>query len=354
MAAFTELVVASLQPVLERLFVEPVVQRLQQISDGIENSNYLVVVSAQGLRGRIISGLPDLAGLQCSAGPVPLIVTIVEMLDRSQLDPIVKHVALMANAGLPVPGMFADELGESVFTHAGKPLMVVPMLEGRVLQADEVQPGHCRAAGSFLGALHSLTLDLGEQDRVERGFSWTLQALDRCQAWVEPEHGVELKRIHARLSAVVSDLEALPMSWTHGDLFIDNALFRGDEQATSAQPPVQLSGIIDFYRSGPDSAALDLAIAANDWCWDGTQLLPDRIAALFDGYESHRSLTTEEKALWPELLGFAAARFYAARMLSLHTASYQRQAADADPSAASVLKDPSAMLLRMTTALFPD
>lgn len=350
MAAFTALDADSLQPILERLFVVPVIEGLQQISDGIENSNYLVSITARGLRGRIISGLPELAGMSCSQRPVRLIVTIVEMLELTQLENVVEKLSLMANAGLPVPGMFADELGESVFRHAGKPLMVVPMLEGRVLQSDEVQPVHCWQTGQFLGALHRLTGSAGKPARVARDFRWTVEALARCQTWAKPQHRAELEQIHARLTGVVSQAEALPMCWTHGDLFIDNALFRYDASPTR-QPPDRLSGIIDFYRSGPDSAAMDLAIAANDWCWSGTQLDPERLDAILAGYETERVLTPEEKAIWPELLGFASARFYAARMLSQHTASYQREAAEADPAAASVLKDPAAMLLRMRAAL---
>src|SRR5690606_28867689 len=99
--------------------------------DGIENSNYLVSVEASGLRGRVISGVPSLAGMPCSGTSFRVIVTIIEMLEHEALQVIGDAVTRMASAGLSVPGVFADEVGDSIFSHARKPLLVVPMLEGR-------------------------------------------------------------------------------------------------------------------------------------------------------------------------------------------------------------------------------
>ena len=66
------------------------------------------------------------------------------------------------------------------------------------------------------------------------------------------------------------------MGIVHGDMFRDNVLFDKD----------RISGVIDFYHACRDYLAFDVAVAANDWCFDMVVKQHNRamMEALLDGY----------------------------------------------------------------------
>jgi homoserine kinase type II len=100
------------------------------------------------------------------------------------------------------------------------------------------------------------------------------------------------------------DYAALPAGVIHADLFRDNVLW----DASGA-----LSGILDFYFAGADALIFDLAVVANDWCFDDASL-----AGLVAGYQSVRPLETAERAAWPAMRRAAALRFWLLRLDALH------------------------------------
>lgn len=364
MAIFTHLGVADLTPLMETLFDRADVLALDQISEGIENSNYLLRVRADGLKGSLLTGVPALrhrlpAELAGESG-AEFIVTVVEMMDWASLEIITDSILDLAESGLQVPGLLVDADGKGLFRleeksgQPSKPLVCVPRLAGRTLDPAEVTARHCQQIGRFLGRLHRQTLASQSQSAprqqywADRRYDWMLSRLDDCMTWCTDDELPALQQIEDRLHSALASALLLPCSWTHGDLFVDNALFHGSDENTH---PDTLSGVIDFYRAGMDSCGLDLATAVNDWCWRNGLWDETLTEAMLAGYRSERLLSQAEEQLWPELLGFAALRFYAARMVSAHTESYQKQASMNASGAANVLKDPQPMLQKMQAAV---
>ncbi|HSG22597.1 MAG TPA: phosphotransferase, partial [Azonexus sp.] len=100
------------------------------------------------------------------------------------------------------------------------------------------------------------------------------------------------------------DFSKLPRGIIHADLFRDNVLWDSCGE---------LTGVLDFYFAGEDCLLFDLAVAANDWCFNGATL-----AELLAGYQSSRRLSDAEKAAWPAMRRAAALRFWLLRLEVRH------------------------------------
>ena len=90
----------------------------------------------------------------------------------------------------------------------------------------------------------------------------------------------------------------------HGDLFVDNMLFRGEK----------LVGVLDFEAACRGKFIFDLATAVNALCFDGERYDLKRFEALIGGYESVRTLSLAEWDAFPNELRFSALRFTVTRL----------------------------------------
>ena len=114
-----------------------------------------------------------------------------------------------------------------------------------------------------------------------------------------------------RCERFLSTNHELPSGIIHGDLFHDNALF------IPSGSNDRLSGLIDFYHSGPGFLIYDLAVAINDWCINADRTLDEkRMNAMVTAYQAIRPFNENEQAAWPNMLVFAAYRFWISRLLS--------------------------------------
>ena len=268
-----------------------VLQHLQGVRSGIENTNYFATTD----RGEWV-------------------ITLFERLPRTKLPYYLQLMRHLAAAGLPVPrpqGPAADAL---VHTLAGKPTAVVTRLGGEPVDA----PGtlHCSQLGSMLGRLHRAGADFGLDQAHERSLPWWEQTLPSVLPHVTPEVGALLRGELAYQHAVATSAagRALPRGPIHADLFRDNAMFE-----PSPEGP-RLSGILDFYFAGTDALLFDLAVCLNDWCIDdgSGRLDESRAQALLDAYRGQRELAHGEWRLLPAMLRAAALRFWISRLWDWH------------------------------------
>jgi homoserine kinase type II len=121
----------------------------------------------------------------------------------------------------------------------------------------------------------------------------------------------------------------LPCGAVHADLFPDNVFILGGH----------IHGVIDFYFSATDFLAYDLAIVLNAWCFTPDHAYDEQKGtALFEGYQSVRSLSDIEKSNFQILARGAAMRFLASRLydLTFH-----------DPNALVTPKDPSEYIKKL-------
>ena len=264
----------------------------EAITEGIENSNYLI--STRRLDHEFLSILTLAEG--DNAGKV------------SQVSAVMKH---LAHYGLPIPQPRQCRTNNLHPDLQGKPTLLMTKLPGEHLKT--VNPGHCRQMGSMLGRFHTIATAFPYEIKNEFDSAWMDQTLSLVRTHLSD---TETSLLYAAIDRY-QDLEAsnLPKGLIHGDLFMDNILFKDDA----------LVGVLDFFHIGQDLWLMDLAIALNDWCMDAHfQSMPAHTAAMLEGYHQQRPLEPEERSALNPVRQIAAARFALTRFAT-HTGGQFRK-----------------------------
>jgi homoserine kinase type II len=230
-------------------------------------------------------------------------------------------LACLRSAGLPVPELITNVAGGTFtpWTSDGRYVSLFRYMPGRELGAFEVRPHHVRQVAQFAARMHAATVELD----LTRNNEFSRESLARKMS--EMERAVEEGRLDSSFRTDLASLSRelslqaeretghLPRGTVHGDLFIDNAKFDGDD----------LCGIIDFEMSASERLIWELAVLINAWCWVPSSeqrggpwggFDAERVQAALDGYASVRRLEPSEiESLAPELR-LAAARFAISRL----------------------------------------
>jgi homoserine kinase type II len=256
------------------------------IAEGVSNSNWLVETTGSGESG------------------TRFILTLYERrIDYADLPYFLDLLDHLAAKGCPVPRTMHDRAGASFRMEQGKAAALIEFLPG--VSPTRPTPAQARAVGEVLARLHLAARDFPHTRANAMDFAASAAILDACGAQrlatIHPDLPAMLASAHV---AAALDLDALPQSQTHTDLFPDNVLMLGN----------RVTGLIDFYFACTGPMALDLAVTHAAWCFDAeNRFLPDLGRALIAGYESVRPLEPAERALFPALAKGAALRFVASR-----------------------------------------
>ena len=247
------------------------------IAAGMQNSNYFVTTT----QGRFV----------------------LTLFERIEIPALVFYLALMdhlASRGIPCPQPLADDQGQHWRLLAGKPAALLTCLPG----APEEAPTslHCYALGEMLARLHLAGTSVANPLPNPCGAAWRQATGAALLPLLAPTEAALLADEVAFQAA--QDYAALPRGIIHADCFRDNVLW---------ECCGQLSGVLDFYFAGEDCLLFDLAVAANDWCFNGATLVE-----LIAGYQSRRPLSQAEIAAWPAMQRAAALRFWLLRLEVRH------------------------------------
>ncbi|MFD1785996.1 homoserine kinase [Sphingomonas floccifaciens] len=281
MAVYTHVSAETLSTFLARYDVGDLVSA-KGIAEGVENSNYLVDTT----RDRFILTLYE---KRVAAGDLPYFMALLDHL---------------AAKGLPVPPAIPDRTGTAIQQLEGRAACLIRFLTG--VSVSHPTPEQARAAGAAMAQMHVALEDFTGDRPNSMGIAEWRPLLDRC--------GTSLDTIQpglfARLDAALADVESawprhLPTGAIHADLFPDNVLMLGD----------RVTGLIDFYFAATDILAYDLAIMHSAWAFDGAGAPADAEIgkALYEGYESVRPLSTDERAALALLARGACIRFLLSR-----------------------------------------
>jgi homoserine kinase type II len=281
MAVYTAIDDASLEAFLAAYDIGLAVS-LQGITEGVENSNFLLITE----RGRFILTLYE---RRVDPADLPFFLGLMEHL---------------AAKGVPCPTPVHGRDGEVLRRLCGRPAAIVSFLEG--ISPRRVQPAHCAALGKALARLHLA----GAGFAMSRPNSLSVQGwrslFEGCRAGA---NGV-LDGLEAEIDRELAEFERawpldLPRGIIHADLFPDNAFFQGD----------RLTGIIDFYFACVDLIAYDLAVCLNAWCFepDGAFNIT-KARQLLAAYRAEREFTPSELEALPLLARGAALRFLLTRL----------------------------------------
>ena len=283
MAAFTTFSTSALERYLIMFGIGDLVS-WSPVEEGIENSNYFVTTRKHGEDREFV-------------------LTIMESLSFDDIPFFSGVLTHLFHYGLPVPApqQTLDGMTSTIF--CSKPTVVFPKLEGE--HPEQATVNHCTQIGKVLGDIHCAlaTTQLYRPNPFD--IDWMVRTIEQVGHLLD-EKDLALLQKMADEYAEISEL-SLPKGVTHGDLFRDNALFKGEE----------LTGVIDFYRACNDFLIQDIAITINDWCRTTQDDIDAELSeSLMRGYESVRELEDEEKEFLPCFQRTACARFALTRLLS--------------------------------------
>ncbi len=262
-----------------------------EISDGIENSNYLIRANRQDF-----------------------VLTIFEQKSPECLQPFFEFMAMASDKGFPLPAPIPNREGKdlSYFQHDGikKHFILCKKLSGA--HPNIITEQICEELGEAFAKLHALS--------DENGFSESFSFSDLN--FVIPEKNIRSHLSEGKLSifeeekTFISELNKqiknLPSGVCHCDFFPDNALVEN----TYGQ--LTMSGFLDWYDARYTAFCYDLAVIAISWCLqEGKEKHLDskKEQALLKGYQKIRPFSNEELELWPSFLRAATFTFWISREL---------------------------------------
>ncbi len=285
MSVYTELTTQDFEHILANYSLGKL-QSYTGIAAGIENSNFFIDMQ-DGQR---------------------YVLTVFERLNAQELPYFMRLMKHLATHGLQSPDVMVRKDGTLIFdlnTEDGiKQGCIVSCLSGETL--DFLNETQLESSGKALATLHVAGSNFTEHRDNPTGFSWLEDTISEMQADVAKTYGQDaVDLLYDELAyQKQQQFEGLPSGVIHGDLFVDNILFQGN----------QVSGVIDFYYAHDAAYAMDIAIAINAQAIVLADDDKQRMVSFLEGYESKRALTADEKDALNGLLRLGALRFWVSRL----------------------------------------
>ncbi len=255
---------------------------LTGISDGIENTNYLLKTDQN-----------------------EFIFTIFENIKREDVGQYLDFMNHLSNKGLMCPNVLKSNKGEISVIINGKPSAIIEKLNGKSIVDTDIDS--CISIGDLLSEFHTFGLDFKKEIKNSRDNQWCINSYEKLIEVIEDNQSKLILQAMNIQEELLNQI--LPMGTIHADLFRDNVLFDKNK----------VSGMIDFYYSCHGFLIYDLAVVVNDWCTaqDGT-IMAEKYTKLISAYTKRRNIVSLEKQYWRHALVSAALRFYLSRLLDLH------------------------------------
>lgn len=213
--------------------------------------------------------------------------------------------------GVPTAAPLSRRDGGRAASHHGKPVGILPWIDGEILCLGRVTEAVAQRLGRALAEVHAASASLSEIPEGRfglNGLRGRLDAIRRATQRFDADVAFIEERL-ARYAAVPSD--ALPRGLIHGDLFRDNALWR---RVGSASPErLELVALIDFESASRGVFAYDIMVCIHAWCY-GSEFDQKLMSALIEGYSAVRPLGREEFLALRAQGALAALRFATTRI----------------------------------------
>jgi len=232
-------------------------------------------------------------------------VKIDEVKSELEVKQELELLLFLKRHGFPCPLPIKSKKGKFYHEFHQKYLSVSRYLDGTELPIASLTSTHLETLGHALANLH--LIGRGFKKGIDNRFGFPkIIAMYREVRKKLPSH---LKNIGRVLDDEASYLENyldnnLPKGIIHGDLFSDNAKFKGS----------RLVGIVDFEAACRGKLIYDLATAVNALCFTEGRFRIDRFEAFLSGYEGLRPLSLPEWDSFPNELRFSAMRFTVTRL----------------------------------------
>jgi len=207
--------------------------------------------------------------------------------------------------GFPCRAPLADRRGRHCRDWSGKLLSVSRYIDGRKVDPDDLTHAQLENVGRVLADLHLISK--AYKKGVDNRFGFERVAETYADVRVRLPHYLKkiVRTLDEELEYLQNYLESkLPKGIIHGDLLVENILFKGDK----------IVALLDFEAAGRGKFIFDLATAVNALCFEEGRYALKRFEALISGYEGLRTLSLAEWDAFPNELRFSAFRFTVTRL----------------------------------------
>ena len=260
-------------------------QTFSPIEEGIENTNYIIIVD-----------------------DIKYILTIFEKRVKEQDLPFFCELISKLNKfGFKCPRPLINNKNNPISDYKNKKLTILTFIEGKSKKI--LDPTDCKLIGIETAKLHKLTASLSINRKNALSVNIWRKMFENIKENCANIH-VDLPKL---IESNLIDIEKnwpyeLPGGIIHADLFSDNIIFKNNK----------VNGIIDFTFSCNDFYAFEIAICFNALCFDGSKdnlsFNVTKAKSFVDGYSSIRKLSDPEKKSIKVLSQGAALRFLLTRV----------------------------------------
>lgn len=281
MAVYTKVSERELSDFLKQFDIGALVG-LTGISEGIENTNYLVRTD----KARFILTLYE------------------KRVNPQELPYFLDLMTHLAQKGISCPLPVAAKTGETLLSLCGKKACLTTFLNGKSVQT--ITPEHCGQLGQKMAKMHLAGRDFAGYRKNDLSVDGWEKLIDKIGKAADTVTDGLFDEMTEAFETVKSRFPSdLPQGVIHADLFPDNVFFTGDK----------LSGIIDFYFACNDALVYELAVCLNAWCFDQDtwDFNPAKAKNMIEEYDRVRPLSNQEKEALPTLALGSALRFLLTR-----------------------------------------
>jgi homoserine kinase type II len=285
MAVYTKLKHQEVRQFLEQYNINNF-KDYKGITEGVENTNYLIKTSEQDY-----------------------ILTIYEKrVDENDLPFFIKLLSYLSENKFPCPKPIANKNNEKINRIKNKNAALVTFLNGQ--SKNKITSEECFEIGKITAQLHEIT----KKFNINRKNNLSIENWDSIfektiKQKIDLDESI-IKKTKNYLNFLKDKWpKNLPQGIIHADLFPDNIFFTNNK----------VSGIIDFYFACNDFFAYEIAICINSLCFDNNSTFNmTKAKNLIDGYTSIRTLSEDEKKYLPILSMGAAMRFFLTRLYDFY------------------------------------
>ena len=285
MAVYTKLEHQEVRQFLEQYNINNF-KDYKGITEGVENTNYLIKTSEQDY-----------------------ILTIYEKrVDENDLPFFIKLLSYLSENKFPCPKPIANKNNEKINRIKNKNAALVTFLNGQ--SKNKITSEECFEIGKITAQLHEITkkFDINRKNNLSIE-NWDSIFEKTIKQKIDLDESI-IKKAKNYLNFLKDKWpKNLPQGIIHADLFPDNIFFTNNK----------VSGIIDFYFACNDFFAYEIAICINSLCFDNNSTFNmTKAKNLIDGYTSIRTLSEDEKKYLPILSMGAAMRFFLTRLYDFY------------------------------------
>ena len=285
MAVYTKLEHQEVKQFLEQYNINNF-KDFKGITEGVENTNYLIKTSEQDY-----------------------ILTIYEKrVDENDLPFFIKLLSNLSENNFPCPKPISNKNNEKINKIKNKNAALVTFLNGQ--SKNKITSEDCFEIGKITAQLHEITKKFNINRKNNLSIeSWQNIFEKTIKQKIDLDETI-IKKTKNYLNFLKDKWpKDLPQGIIHADLFPDNIFFTNNK----------VSGIIDFYFACNDFFAYELAICINSICFDNNSTFNmTKAKNLIDGYSSIRVLSEDEKKYLPILSMGAAMRFFLTRLYDFY------------------------------------